>query len=214
MLFRSQQSPKPECSYSSTKDTAVAYPTPHEVSPEMGESLRRSSFLEGDSIPAGKYETPSVLQLQSTISHAIGEQTRMLSFCLHVLTANPQETGNIEAADLLSKACTSATLLDEMIRALNPYLRLIVSPVKKVRPVSTDDAIHHVVTRLAVEIDACKATISWKNLPTVDMDDRHARVLFENLIANALKFRRTGQVLIHVAARRTAAAWVDRKSVV
>jgi signal transduction histidine kinase len=52
------------------------------------------------------------------------------------------------------------------------------------------------------------ATLVVGELPDVDADPRQLRRVFQNLVSNALRFRRGDSVLVEVSAMRDAREWV------
>jgi len=58
--------------------------------------------------------------------------------------------------------------------------------------VDLGEVARQVVTDLEVTIDEAGATVALGDLPTIDADGTQMRQLLQNLIANAIKFRRDG----------------------
>jgi two-component system, chemotaxis family, sensor kinase Cph1 len=68
--------------------------------------------------------------------------------------------------------------------------------------------VDQIVVDLAVSIDDTGARVTHDELPTVEGDPTQLRQVFQNLIANGLKFRRPGEAPhVHVSATRIGDAW-------
>jgi light-regulated signal transduction histidine kinase (bacteriophytochrome) len=75
--------------------------------------------------------------------------------------------------------------------------------------VDTSQVVDQVVTDLAAAIAESQASVTRDTLPTVLGDSIQLRQLFQNLIANAIKFHRPGETpRVHVSATLASGAWV------
>src|SRR5205085_7875478 len=74
-------------------------------------------------------------------------------------------------------------------------------------PVACGEVVEHVLSALAVRIEETDALVTVAPLPTVQADASQLGQLFQNLIANALKFVGDSRPEVRVMAEREDAAW-------
>jgi len=85
-----------------------------------------------------------------------------------------------------------------------------VSDAGAIAASATDSAevLREVIQGLALLIGEAGADISFGKLPTINMQPTHLRQLFQNLISNALKYRRPGvRPTIDVSALKAGRGW-------
>lgn len=86
---------------------------------------------------------------------------------------------------------TSAKRMSSLVRDLLEYSRLGKDRTKL--EIDLAEIIRDVITDLKTNIEATQATIHYeKNLPTLEVYLTEMRLLFQNLISNAIKFRHPG----------------------
>ena len=73
--------------------------------------------------------------------------------------------------------------------------------------VQTGTVLERVIENLGVLIQESRAVITHDDLPSVRGDQTQILQVFQNLVANALKFRRDAPPMVHVAARREEGGW-------
>jgi light-regulated signal transduction histidine kinase (bacteriophytochrome) len=76
------------------------------------------------------------------------------------------------------------------------------------RPANLEVALNAALRDLAFRIKADKAAVTSAPLPTLPVDESQIVQLFQNLIANALKFRSERPPLIQIGARPEEECWV------
>lgn len=112
-----------------------------------------------------------------------------------------------DADDFIGFAVDGAARMQRMIQDLLSYSRVETLG----RPPSRTDAhevLLQVVANLRVAIEECSARITHDPLPVVEADPTQLSQLFQNLIANAIKFRREIRPVIHISALREDRFWV------
>ena len=99
--------------------------------------------------------------------------------------------------------------MHHMVKDLLAY-STAVEGVESVRTLTnTNDVVQEVLVNLTTAIAEASAEIQSDRLPAVAMDRTHAIQLFQNLIGNALKYRRDGIApVIRVSAARNKADWM------
>ncbi|WP_427159896.1 GAF domain-containing protein [Aliinostoc sp. HNIBRCY26] len=130
-------------------------------------------------------------------SHDLQEPLRMVTSYLQLLERRykPQLDGTAE--QFISYAVDGAQRMQTLINDLLNYSRLTT----RGQPfVSVDCAaiLERVKTNLKIAIEESSAVITHDPLPTVTADPTQLTQVFQNLIANAIKFRRDVPVEIHI----------------
>ncbi len=98
-----------------------------------------------------------------------------------------------EGTDLLNRMQSAAERMSGLIRALLTYSR-IASQRNPFRPVALSELLGTVIDDLDVAILESEATITVGDLPVLSGDRVQLQQLFQNLLSNALKFRRADPV--------------------
>jgi PAS domain S-box-containing protein len=145
-------------------------------------------------------------QFAYVASHDLSEPLRMVTSYLQLLRRRYGD-GQLgaDADEFISHAVDGAVRMRALIEDLLSYSRAgrSVEP----RAVDCEDLVASVLTDLAPAIDDAGARIEVGELPTVLGDRIQLRQVFQNLLANALKFRRGPGVRVWVEASRSTIGW-------
>lgn len=132
-------------------------------------------------------------QFASIASHDLQEPLRKIqTFAAH-LTDREQDRLSEEGRDFLRRMSAAAGRMRALIDDLLVFSRVST----KGRPfvaVDLDDVVAQVLVDLELSIEESGANVSIGKLPTIDADPVQMRQLLQNLLENALKFRRDGVV--------------------
>jgi light-regulated signal transduction histidine kinase (bacteriophytochrome) len=108
-------------------------------------------------------------------------------------------------------ATQGAIRMEALLKDLLAYSRAATHPSEDVasRETNSQGALNEALVNLGGVIEETKAQLSSAELPNVRMPRVHLVQIFQNLIGNALKYRRTGErPAIHVDVRRKNGAWI------
>ncbi len=112
--------------------------------------------------------------------------------------------------DHLARIDGAARRMQVLIDALLDLSR-VTTKERNFVPVDLAKIAGDVVSDLELPIEAAGATVQLGKLPTIQADPVQMRQLFQNLIGNALKFRRPGERLIVKVHGRLMASIGDRR---
>ncbi len=146
-------------------------------------------------------------QFAYVASHDLQEPLRMVSSYVQLLQRRYQGRLDGDADDFIGFAVDGATRMQHMIQDLLAYSRVNTHG----HPLSSTDVgevLNQVVTNLRLAIDESGARITHESMPVIEGDATQLVQLFQNLIANAIKFRGALAPQIHVCAERETARWV------
>ncbi|HET8647634.1 MAG TPA: ATP-binding protein, partial [Vicinamibacteria bacterium] len=125
-------------------------------------------------------------------SHDLQEPLRKITaFGSHLAeTAGPRLDG--EARDYLQRMQAAARRMAGLIESLLDLAR-VSTRARPFEPTPLGDVVQGVLADLELRVRDTGARVAVGRLPTVRVDAVQMRQLFQNLVANALKFRRPGR---------------------
>src|ERR1017187_2057868 len=97
--------------------------------------------------------------------------------------------------------------MEQLITDLRAFSRLCTEG-RAFAPVNLEAPLHTALSTLKFSIRKASAAVTSDPLPTVRVDESQMAQLFQNLIANALKFHSERPLQIHVGARPEEGRWV------
>jgi light-regulated signal transduction histidine kinase (bacteriophytochrome) len=100
----------------------------------------------------------------------------------------------------------SASRMQQLIYDLLDYSRL-TSVAEPLGAVDLREAVQEAITNLELQIEQAEGTIVTCDLPTILAERSKIEQLFQNLIANALKYRREEKPLIKIYSFRNGNEW-------
>jgi two-component system sensor histidine kinase/response regulator len=145
-------------------------------------------------------------QLAYVASHDMQEPLRMVASYLQLVAQRYKGQLDADADEFIGYAVDGAKRMQALINDLLAYSRVGT----KARPFEPTDCGKVVATALAnlrVAIHEAGAQITHDPLPVVMGDAMQLLQLFQNLISNALKFKRADPVCVHIAAERAGNDW-------
>jgi signal transduction histidine kinase len=112
-----------------------------------------------------------------------------------------------EGQEFVGYITGGAKQMQEQITGLLQLSRLS-SRAEPMQPVNTAEVVSQVLTYLQSSIESAGARVQHADLPTVHGERAQLLLLFQNLIANAVKFRRPGVAPeVVISARRDGENW-------
>jgi len=147
-------------------------------------------------------------QLLHAISHDLREPVRGVAATTELLRERCAGQLDAKADELLRHAAENAERLEEMLNGLLALSR-VEARGGPLAPTSAGECLDDAIARLARQINASSAEITRGALPTVTADRAQLTTVFEELLSNAIEFRRQdAPPRIHVGAEREDGAWV------
>ena len=140
-------------------------------------------------------------QFAYVASHDLQEPLRMVSSYVQLLQRRYKGQLDDDADEFIHYAVDGAERMKRLINDLLAFSR-VGTRGKELTPISSQEALERALFSLELQIEETGATVTHDPLPVVLADDSQLTQLFQNLIANAIKFRREGSSpKVHVAAR-------------
>jgi PAS domain S-box-containing protein len=145
-------------------------------------------------------------QFAYVASHDLQEPLRMVANYTELLAQRYKGQLDEKADKYIFYASDGARRMQRLIVDLLAYSR-VGSHGKSLAPVSAGAALQRVLGSLGALTQQTGATIEAGPLPQVLADELQLEQLFQNLIANALKFRAERPPRVTIGARREGACW-------
>jgi len=140
-------------------------------------------------------------------SHDLQEPLRMVSSYCQLLQRRYHDKLDNDANDFIGFAVDGAMRMQKLIDDLLTYCRVGT----KGTPFQVTDCsrvVDNVLENLKVSIEDCDAKIKKEKLPITMADETQLAQVFQNLIANAVKFRKDDGPEISIGSRRRNGEWV------
>ena len=147
-------------------------------------------------------------QFAYAASHDLQEPLRTMRSYAQLLTIEYQGKLGAEADQFLGFIVSAAARMGSLINDLLTYARLTT---EEERPVSValDEDLEAALTHLDGAIKESGATVTHDPMPTLPVDRGQMVRLFQNLIGNAVKYRKADEpTKVHISAEQTGADWV------
>ena len=140
-------------------------------------------------------------------SHDLQEPLRMVSSYTQLLAKRYEGQLDEKTKKYVHYAVDGASRMQSLIIDLLAYSR-VGRRGKPLEPADSRAILGEALQNLAARIEETGAVITNGDLPTVRADASQLVLVFQNLISNAIKFRREGVPGIHVSARDKGGEWL------
>ncbi len=146
-------------------------------------------------------------QFAYVASHDLQEPLRMVASFTQLLGRRYREKLDDDARDFINYAVDGATRMQTLITDLLSYSR-VGTQGKPLELTRCDEVLDRVLNHnLRLAIKESGVAITRDRLPTVMADPLQLGQLFQNLIANAIKFRGNGPPSVYISAERRGGDW-------
>jgi PAS domain S-box-containing protein len=146
-------------------------------------------------------------QFAYVASHDLQEPLRIVAGYLQLLERRYKGKLDADADEFINFTVDGAGRMQKLINDLLAYSR-VGTQGKQFVSVDCQAVLDRALANLRAAIAASGAVVTHDPLPTVTGDAGQLVQLFQNLIANAVKFRGQKPAQIHVGARRQDSHWV------
>jgi signal transduction histidine kinase len=145
-------------------------------------------------------------QFAYVASHDLQEPLRMVASYTEILGERYRGKLDANADKYIGYAVDGAQRMQRLIRDLLAYAR-VSSQAKPLHPTDSAAVVASVVVVMHSVIGSSKTEIVCGQLPTVMADELQLSQVFQNLIANAIKFHADSAPLIEITATLIGATW-------
>jgi signal transduction histidine kinase len=148
-------------------------------------------------------------QFAYTASHDLREPLRSIGIFSELLERQYGALLDKPGKQYLDFVRTGARRMEMLVEDLLSYTKTMNDGEEQPAAAQTDanKCLEMAVTNLSHSISEARATVTAEELPTVRIHTTHLYQLFQNLIANAIKYHRHEPPLVHVNALRDGVEW-------
>jgi light-regulated signal transduction histidine kinase (bacteriophytochrome) len=147
-------------------------------------------------------------QFAYSASHDLQEPLRSVKIYSELLAAQCREKLNGEEIEFLDYLRTGATRMEMLVRDLLTYTQATRLD-KPSEAVDATSALNAALGGLAGAISESGARIDFETLPLLPVQGTQLQLIFQNLIGNAIKYRRKGEPpRVRVLAERQNEQWL------
>jgi PAS domain S-box-containing protein len=146
-------------------------------------------------------------QFAYVASHDLQEPLRMVSSFTQLIERRYKDKLDKDANDFINFAVDGANRMQRLINDLLDYSR-VTTRGKKFGRVDVASIVGQVFANLQQRIEESHAIITQDDLPVIEADESQMVRLFQNLIENALKFRRDTPPHVHISTHQEGAFYI------
>ncbi|MGZ7095133.1 MAG: PAS domain-containing sensor histidine kinase, partial [Methanobacterium sp.] len=134
-------------------------------------------------------------------SHDLQEPLRSIASYAQLIERRYKGQLDSDADEFLDYMVGGATRLQGMIKGLLEYSR-VGTKGGEFKDFNAEEALNHALSNLKSSIDECHVEVIYDHLPVIHADENQISRVFQNLIGNALKFRKKDiQPKIHISTQ-------------
>ena len=146
-------------------------------------------------------------QFAYAASHDLQEPLRMVAIYSQLLEQEYRDRLDDEGRSYIRFAVSGARRMEAMLKDLLFYSRVSSGPTDNDEVSDANAALQAAMLNLQVTIQDSGATIEAPHLPAVVIPNLHLVQLFQNLIGNAIKYRRPEPPRIQIRVREDDSRW-------
>ncbi|HWB83073.1 MAG TPA: ATP-binding protein [Bryobacteraceae bacterium] len=141
-------------------------------------------------------------------SHDLEEPLRNISIYAQLLKRDYGGELPELAAQLLEGVRSGVSRMETLVKDLLAYSRVTKLLESPAPAVNAGSVLNEVLYILKTRIEESQATVTADELPVVAMHRSHLSLLLQNLVGNALKYRKQEPPIIHISAAKSDDSWV------
>jgi len=148
-----------------------------------------------------KRSNDDLQQFAYVSSHDLQEPLRMVSSYTQLLAKRYKGRLDSDADEFIAFAVDGCNRMQGLIQDLLAYSRAGTIE-KKLREVHSENALQKALINLRAAIKQSGAVVTHDTLPAITTDETQFTQIFQNLVGNAIKYRRAEDPRVHVSAAR------------
>lgn len=147
-------------------------------------------------------------QFAYVASHDLQEPLRMVASYIQILQRRYKGQLSQEADEFINYAVDGVVRMKTLINDLLVYSRVNTKEAP-LEDVDCNSVIEQTLTTLKTTIDESKAVVNYEPLPIVKANHLHLSQLFQNLISNAIKFKKPDEApVVNISAKHAGDEWL------
>jgi PAS domain S-box-containing protein len=145
-------------------------------------------------------------QFANVLAHDLGAPLRGIKGSAQLLDRHCKDQLDEQAGEYLEMIQDSVHRMQRLIKDLLDFAR-VEHQAKTFQAVDCSQVFEHAVKNLHAAIEENDAKVTCDTLPTIHGNATQLVQLFQNLIGNAIKFRRADAPRVHVTTQRSDEGW-------
>ena len=145
-------------------------------------------------------------QIAYVTAHDLQEPARQMSVYAQMLAQRSSSTIDTLGSDAISFIVKASQRMAAQLSDLMHYLEVEGTSTER----TTTDCelvLQRALAQVWEPLTVSGATITHDPLPTLSVHPRHLQLVFQELLDNAIKFRHTAPLQVHISAERSDASW-------
>jgi PAS domain S-box-containing protein len=147
-------------------------------------------------------------QFAYAASHDLQEPLRLVALYSQMLQRKYTEQLDEQAGQYIRFIVDGAQRMELLLKDLLAYSQVGSFGEGPAGMVSCADVMRQVLLNLYAAVEQSKASVTWNGLPTIEAHEIRLIQLFQNLVSNAIKYRRSEAPRVLVNARRRSGEWL------
>jgi PAS domain S-box-containing protein len=148
-----------------------------------------------------KRSNDELQQFAYVSSHDLQEPLRMVSSYTQLLGVRYKGRLDSDADEFIAFAVDGCNRMQRLIRDLLAYSRAGTNG-KALREISGEDALQAALSNLRAAVEQSGAVVTHDSLPVIKIDETQLTQIFQNLVGNAIKYRRAESPQVHISASK------------
>jgi PAS domain S-box-containing protein len=148
-----------------------------------------------------KRSNDDLQQFAYVSSHDLQEPLRMVSSYTQLLARRYKGRLDSDADEFIAFAVDGCNRMQGLIQDLLAYSRAGTNG-KALHEVFSDEALKVALTNLRATVEQSGAVVTHDTLPAITTDETQLTQIFQNLVGNAIKYRRAESPEVHVSASK------------
>jgi PAS domain S-box-containing protein len=146
-------------------------------------------------------------QFAYSASHDLQEPLRMVSLYGEMLRRNFGDELGEKGHQYIAYIVEAAARMEQLLRDLRTFVQASKGGEEATEDANANDVLGRAIANLKTEIEGSGASVTQGALPWVRMHEFQLGQLFQNLIGNAIRYRKEEPPKIHIAAERRDEMW-------
>jgi signal transduction histidine kinase len=146
-------------------------------------------------------------QFAYVASHDLQEPLRTITSFTQLLAARYRNKLDEDADEFIDYIVTSSRRMTDLINGLLSLVRL-KKGAQPAAPISLDQLLSDAESSLQASIRESECVIERTQLPSLSVDAVQITQVFQNLISNAIKYRREETPRVRISAQRSDSDWI------
>jgi PAS domain S-box-containing protein len=167
---------------------------------------RRLEKLAEERIAELARSNADLVQFGYVASHDLQEPLRAVASCVQLLQKRYAGQLDARADEFIAHAVAGTKRMETLINDLLAYSR-VGTEARPVMHTNCEVVLTNALENLAVAVTESGAVVTHDPLPVLEADPTQLAQVFQNLIANAIKFRAERTPIIHIGAESMGGGW-------